>query len=157
MITIEPATVRDVSWIAANLNDLDRAEVMCQVPRGEWGADVGAAIFSIVPEGWKWCAYHGGQPVAAFGFSPINVACWSVWAFGTDRMPRAVPAMTRHFLAQQDRLEAQGVRRLEARSLDHHKRAFAWITRTGAKRVAAIPQFGRDGETFILWEWTKDD
>lgn len=156
MITIEPATLRDVSWIAAHMNEADHAEIMSQARPGMFAGEVGAAIFHAVPDGMKWVAHWKGIPVAAFGFCPINYSCWSGWAFGTKSMWRAVPDMTRHFLGQREMLMGSGVRRLEARSLVHHKRAFVWVRSLGARQVCELSQFGRNGETFILWEWTKD-
>lgn len=145
-----------MTWCAAHMNEADKAEIMCQLPKTMSCAAAGELMFKIAPDGWKWEVTYRSEPVAVFGFSPINAACWSVWSYGTRRMWRAVPAMSKHFLAQKERLLDFGVRRLEARSLIQHRRAFMWLTHMGGKRVCNLPQFGRDGETFVLWEWTKD-
>jgi len=44
-MTIKPATIRDYTWMAANMRASDRAEIMCQVPTGTTSMDV--AIWSL--------------------------------------------------------------------------------------------------------------
>ena len=110
-----------------------------------------------LPPDWSWIAYLDGTPAAAFGFQPYTYAVWIGWAFGTRAMVRAIPAITRHCWAQEQRLLDIGARRVEVRSLKGHDIAQAWLTRLGCKWRCDLPDSGRDGETFELWSWQLGD
>ena len=90
-VTIEPATLRDASYVMANLCERDREEVMCQVPPA---TKLHEMAYHLLMGSDAFGARLRGQPVAFFGVSPINVACCSVWAVGTKQMTKAVPAIT---------------------------------------------------------------
>jgi hypothetical protein len=118
------------------------------------GSDAAAAIFTGLPVGWSWIATLDGNPACAFGFQPFNVCVWTAWAFGTRRMIRAIPAVTAHCIAQEQRLIDLGARRVEVRTMQGHDIAQGWLTRLGCRHIADLPGAGRDNETFELWCWT---
>lgn len=157
-VEIRPAVFRDVCFVTAHLREEDRREIYCQLPEGASSVEV--AALSCANSDHAWCAWYRGSPVAAFGFSPATAAgtVQSAWAFGTRRMKRTVPAITHHVIANVvPTLLCEGVRRIEARSIADHDLAHRWLAGLGARREAELPQWGRDGEAFVLWSWTEKE
>lgn len=151
-IAIVPGVPRDLTFIAANMRADDWREISCQLAEGCTRFEVAW----IAHQFGAWVATIDDQPVACFGFSQRSATTLEAFAWGTDRMSRAVPAITRFI--RNDLMPgwfAQGVRRLEARSLDTHTAAHRWMAATGAVREAVLPDCGRDGETFILFAWRR--
>lgn len=153
-VTIGPATLRDMTWIGGNLREADAREIFCQVPEGTLGSSMAASVFLGLPEAWTRVATLDGQPVAAFGFQPFTVPVWIAWAWGTRRMTRAIPAITRWCWSKEPELLELGVRRVEARSIAGHEQAHRWLERLGCRREADLPDHGRNGELFHLYAWT---
>jgi hypothetical protein len=153
-VTIAPANLRDMTYIGANLRPDDAREILCQVPAGTTGAQAAAAIFQSVPGGWAWTASLDGNPACAFGFQPFTSPVWIGWAFGTRRMIRTIPAITRHCLLQEPRLLDLGVKRVEVRTLADHDISHQWLTRLGCRFAADLPDHGRNRELFQLWAWS---
>lgn len=156
-VRIVPATLRDVTFIGANLRPADAREILCQVPEGTRGSEFAASAFQTLAEGWSWIAELDGQPVCAFGFQPFTVPVWIGWAFGTRRMIRAVPAMTAHCLAQEARMIEAGVRRVEVRTITDHDLSKRWLAHLGCRKCCDLPDHGRKGEAFELWAWQLTD
>lgn len=152
-VAILPGTQRDLTYIAANMRDADWAEISCQL--GPGAVRLQAALVAV--QLGAWVATYDGQPAACFGFTPRNAVVLEAWAWGTERMARTVPAITR-FVRDElapGWIEA-GVRRLEARSLDSHAEAHRWMTGTGAAAECIVPEYGCNGETFVQFAWTAD-
>lgn len=153
-VTIEPATLRDASYVMANLRPLDVEEVMCQVPEGTKRHEI---AYSLLMGGDTFAALIGDQPVAIFGTAPLNAACVSVWALGLPTVWRVVPAINRFLVDEHlPRLLDLGYRTMEARSLSNHHQAHRWITALGGVQHGGPFEFGRDRETFLLFRWTSD-
>lgn len=157
-IEIRLAAFRDVCFVAAHMRERDRREVYCQLPEGARSVDV--AVLSYGDGEHAYCAWERGSPVAAFGIAQASFSSTvrSAWAFGTRRMRRAVPAISRFGLETlAPLLLAQGVLRLEARSIADHDLAHRWLAVLGARREAELRRWGRGGETFVLWSWTDKE
>jgi hypothetical protein len=150
-VAIIEATLRDVTFIAANMRQCDRDEVYCQLPAGTSSTELAAYAM----QAGAHVAAVDGQPVAAFGAVPRSVCVMDAWLWGTDKTQRVIPAVTRYFarVLMPQWLE-QGVRRLEARSISTHTLAHRWMTSTGAVLECALPDCGRDGEGFLQFAWT---
>ena len=88
---IVPATIRDVTWIAANLREQDRAEIAEVYP----GSLTALAIGLVLGSTAAWVARLGSDPVGALGIVDIHPGIGSGWAFGTNRFRRVVPELTR--------------------------------------------------------------
>lgn len=145
MIEVRPANIRDLSWIAARLNDEDRREIAAQVDdvAGMVCAHVGPECFT---------AHHRGKPVAAFGASPFWAGTWLAFMFGTSQSWRAVPEITRRMPDTEARIRALGCHRIEARSIEGHDRAQRWLTRNmGASLMGEARGHGLNGETFLVF------
>lgn len=157
VVRILPMNVRDLTYIGANMRPADAAEISCQIPPGMKLGDFAFRLHQGLAEGWSWIAELEGQPVCAFGFQPLSTPVWTGWAFGTKKMLRAVPAMTRHCLAQEQRLLDAGVRRLEVRTMKGHDLSTRWLRHLGCTWRAELEDHGNNGEPFELWAWTITD
>jgi hypothetical protein len=153
-VSIEPINLRDLTWICSNLRPHDQAEISCQIHPSISFSDFGQRLYSSLHPDFSWIAYIDGQPVCAFGFQPQNVATWHGWAFGTKRMKRVMPAVTRRCLAEQDHLLSIGVRRVEVRRLSRMDISIKWLLQLGCEHEHLLKDYGRDGETFELWAWS---
>lgn len=132
----------------------DWREIACQWPEGTSPTQIAMIAGSY---GEAWCAHWRGQPVAAFGAVPITVSVLSIWAWGNRSMVRAIPAVTRFITGELvPRWIGEGVTRVEARSVAGHDTAHKWMRSLGASAVP-LPCFGRNGENFILFGWTRKD
>lgn len=151
---VHPATLRDATYVMSNLNPDDRAEVECQVAHG---TKLHEMAYSLLMWGDNFAVREGNQPIAFFGTAPLSAGCLTVWALGTKRIARAVPAINRFMLHEHlpERVE-QGYRSMEARSIETHHAAHRWLEKLGGVRHGGPFEFGRDREKFVLYRWTAD-
>ena len=152
MIHIRTATLRDVSFIAANLRTSDREEIDCQVAPGTRPSEIAAFCLQ---GSQSWTVFRHGLPVGAFGFAPISDGVLNGWAFGRPGFGRCTPAITRFVF--RDVLPAwfdHGIRRVEVRTIDSHASAHRWLEAAGATRCCTLEDWGRNGERFYLYAWT---
>ncbi len=151
-VRIVGGNLRDLSYVAANLRPADFAEIDCQVD--EWTP---ASIALSAMQGMAYTAQMDGNPEAAFGATQARGGLWVAWSWGSRRMPRCVPAMTRFFYAVLGPdVAAQGAHRVEARAMGGNVLAERWLTKLGATRRCELPGFGKGGEDFVLWDWTRE-
>jgi hypothetical protein len=142
------------SFICANLRPEDHAEAFCQLHDG---VKMHELAHAMLMSGDNYVARVRGEPTVFFGVSPMNAVCSSVWAIGTKRFNKAVPAMTRFFHdTLGPRLRALGVTSLEARAMLDHVAAHRWIHLTGGVAHGPPFEYGRNGEKFVLFRWTND-
>ncbi len=157
-MTISPACVRDVSWIAAHMRQRDRDEILCQAPYDMTITQAALWCFDTAMEDTRFVAYDKADtPAAVFGFSPSNnPTLWSAWAFGTNRMRRVIPEITDFGFGPwlQRFIEKYNPRRMEIRAREDHDLAHRWLVGMGAKRECLLPRYGRAGEVFVLYSWT---
>lgn len=153
-MTIEPACLRDTSFIFANMRPADTVEVMCQLPEG---CKMHEVAWSMLQGGDAFVAKRKGLPVMVYGTAPMNVACLSVWAIGTAHTFRVLPAVTRHMIHEHlpERME-QGYVTMEARSHVGHVEAHNWMRSTGAVALGEPFIYGRDRQKFLLFRWTPE-
>lgn len=72
-------------------------------------------------------------------------------------MWRCVPLMTRFFFSVLGpHVAAQGAWRVEARPLASNEAALRWLKRLGATERCLLPGYGKNGETFALYDWTRE-
>lgn len=144
----------DLLYIADNMRDMDRKEVFAT----RWEDDsekLVDVIMSCGDFGWVVAA-DDGMPVAAFGAIPTWNGVWQVWMFATDRWNEVALSVTRFIkrIMIPSIVEA-GWHRAECRSADGHSVAHRWLEMLGASREHTLHYFGKDGETFHLYSWTK--
>lgn len=117
---VGPSNVRDVSYIAGNLRDTDKIEVLCQLPQNITQQQIG---YICTRPGSSFIAYLDGKPVMVFGFDPMTLAgnVLNAWAFGTGQSNKVIHQLTIWLKDNllRDWIE-QGVTRIEARSFIEH-------------------------------------
>jgi hypothetical protein len=152
---IQRATVRDATWVAAHMRDQDWAEISA-TGLVQTRTQAGAWLVAHSPE-HAYTAFLRGQAVAVFGVTKlIDPHYWSGWAYGTDRMVRAVPAITRFCLDTiKPDLLARGCRRVEVKSAVQHDLSHRWLTKMGAQPEGVALDVGRNGEAFVTYSWAK--
>lgn len=151
-VTIRPATLRDASYVLANLRPGDEREAFCQVPDGTRNYDL---AYALLMSGDNFVATIKDQPVAFFGTQAVNAVAYTIWALGTKDMHRAIPRITT-FLTNEHgpKLHELGIRLLEARSIEDHTEAHLWMHSTGAVQSGEPYVFGKNGERFVTFHWT---
>lgn len=154
LTTLSPGAL---GHICRNLRDRDRAELFAL--RRDDDPDALAREMLARDSGLVSLAWLGEEPVAVVGAIPLWPSVWSVLAFGTDTWDKVSVTLTKHVRRVLiPTLYNVGARRAQCWSLAEHHTAHAWLTRSlGARRGPEFPEFGRDGETFILFEWLRPD
>lgn len=152
---VGPSNVRDVSYIAGNLRDTDKIEVLCQLPENITQQQIG---YICTRPGSSFIAYLDGKPVMVFGFDPMTLAgnVLNAWAFGTAHSNKVIHQLTIWIKDNllRDWIE-QGVTRIEARSFIDHVDAHRWLKSTGAIEEGHLRDLGRNGEKFIQFAWHR--
>lgn len=150
-VRIEPACLAHASFIAANMRDADRAEIMCQVPDGTKTYEVAGMLLN---SGDAFVAYYDDEPVLFFGAHPLNVCTLDAWAMGTDKTRRCIVEVSRYMFATYRPLAIeQGYRTMECRSHVEHAEAHRWLASTGAVVNGQPFVYGKNGEEFVLFRW----
>lgn len=151
-VRIIGANLRDLSYIASNLRPDDRAEIDCQLD--EWTP---AMLALSAMQGMAYIAELDGNPEAAFGAAQSRQGLWHAWSWGSKRMWRCVPRITMFFYdVLGPDVSAQGALRVEARALAANNMALRWLRRLGATQRCDLPAYGKNGEDFILFDWTRE-
>jgi hypothetical protein len=152
-VRIVAGNLRDLSYIAANLRPEDKAEIDCQFDA--WTPFMLAAHAMY---GFAYVVEIDGNPEAAFGAAEHRSGLWVAWSWGTDRMRRCVPRITQFFYAALGPdVAARCAYRVEARALASNDLALRWLRRLGATERCRLPAYGKNGEDFILWDWTREN
>ncbi len=150
--TVVPGNIRDMSYIASNLRDEDRHEIDCQCA---WWSP--ALIAHGAMRGFSYVVKLDGQPHAAFGAAEERPGLFHAWSWGGPLMHRCVPAITRHFYAVLGPAVANaGAWRVEARALASNELALRWLRRLSATERCVLPNYGKNGEDFVLFDWTRE-
>ena len=93
-LRIIPATLRDLSYIAANLRPQDRAEIDCQLDH--WSP---ALLAFTALQGFAYVAELDGNPEAGFGAAEQRSGLWIAWSWGTRALARNSQTAIRHLSA----------------------------------------------------------
>lgn len=99
-------------------------------------------------------AYLDDQPTVLMGLTPVFPGVMSGWAWGTRRMWRCVPEMTRFCCARWRDHMAAGVRRIEVRTAIDHDLSHRWLRKLGAKPEGILTDYG-DGLDFVIYALTR--
>ncbi len=153
-VTIHPATLRDMTYIAVNMREADRREIHAVFP----GTDtaIGSALHEASP-GLAWTAWHGGRPVCAFGIARLFPGLGSGWAYGTRAMPSTMKPVTRFCLRKAaPKLLREGFRRVEVRSAIDHDLSHRWLEHLGFQREGIARDYGSEGLDFVTYAATRN-
>jgi len=153
MVTERPATMRDVTWLAARMRLVDRREFLASVDMPPTAT--AAACLDGSEMAWTW--WRSGDPVAAGGISkpaPMQPHVRAVWAFGSDDFRYAARKVADKFTVLIPAMEPLGCRRVEARPMSENAPACRWLERwCNATLEAEMGEFGLRGESFRLYSW----
>jgi len=144
-------------------------EDMLQITRNLRGRDMeelSATSYSPTPEGFahaavssggfRWGTYVDGRPVGAGGAVPRWPNVWTVWAYGTDEFEKTILSATRQFRRFIiPALYRAGAVRVDCFALASHTDACAWLQYLGAEPDNKLDSWGKNGETFINYVWTR--
>lgn len=152
-IVAEPP-LADMRHVAQNMRERDRNEIFAT----RWDDDPNKVARDVCASGaFRWGVYLDGAPVAAIGAHPRWPGVWTAWAFATDDWPKVVVPTTRHvrrFMIPA--LINFGVERVDCLSLATHTDARKWLTYLGAKEEKSLDKWGKGGETFVSYVWTRE-
>jgi hypothetical protein len=152
-VTVLPATYIDACTVAADMREQDRKEIDAVIPL----KDTGALCERLLGQSgdMAFVGYLNGSPVAAMGVAMLLPHMGSGWAFGTDRMKRAVPALTRLCLDYiTPTLRSRGCHRVEVRSAVEHDLSHRWLEGMGYRLEGIARAYGRDKQDFCTYAKT---
>lgn len=148
-------TAEAVFHVVERMRAKDRAEIFAT----QWEDDDWKFANGVLRVANFAFALHAddGEPVACCGAVPMWEGVWSVWMFATDRFPEI--AIGTHRFAKEvffPNLDYAGWHRLECRSLASHTTAHRWLEKLGAYKESEVAKYGRNGEDFFVYCWTRD-
>lgn len=143
----------ELLFIVDRLRERDRREIFAT----RWDDDPASLVSGLLAGGeFGWVAGVDGLPIAAFGAVPTWAGNWQVWMFATDDWPKVALGVTRFIRKVMiPTLEKVGCHRAECRSMEGHDVAHRWLKSLGAHKESELSHYGRDGETFHLYCWTR--
>ena len=143
-----------VQHVVHNMRAKDQAEIYAT----QWTDDpweFGNSILRMSGGGYILHA-DDGEPVVACGAMPMWNGVMSIWMFATDRFDEI--SLSVHRFAKRvffPVLDEMGWHRLECRSIATHDVAHRWLELLGAKKECEVSNYGKAGEAFYLYCWTK--
>jgi hypothetical protein len=144
-----------VHHVVSNMRQKDKEEIYAT----QWSDDPYAFANAIMKAGDYGFVLHtnDGEPVVVCGAVPMWEGVWSVWMFATDRFEEIALSTTKFakkvfFPA----LVSAGYHRLECRSLSTHTVAHRWLEALGAYKESETTKYGKRGESFFVYCWTKE-
>lgn len=150
----EPDEV-DVRFVAENLRARDKEEIFAT----QWMDSPEELIRNTLNAGgFRWGVYIDGTPIAMIGATPRWPRVWNAWAYGTRDWKHGALTITKHvknFMVPA--LIGAGALRVDACALDTHTDARKWLTRLGAKPGKPLANYGKNGQTFIAYTWSRQD
>ena len=114
-----------------------------------------ATMMNFGSPAWIACAENPLEPVYAFGLTPLRPGVWSLWGFGTDRWPHVALKVTRWARRVIVPSLPEMGHRVECYCLASKVSAHRWLERFGAVEEGTLRGYGRNGEDFKLFSWTK--
>lgn len=143
-----------VHYVVERMRSKDQDEVFAT----QWNNDRSSFANHILRVGdFGFVLHHDdGEPIVCGGAVPMWPGVWSVWMFATDRFDEIALSTTKFgWRVFFPALEQANWHRLECRSLSTHKIAHKWLESFGAYKESESPGYGKTGETFYVYCWTK--
>lgn len=151
-MNLAPITLDSAASVARRMREWDRREIYAT----RFTEDpLDLARHCNIFTKYTWTASLGDDPVAVLGAVPLHPNVWSVFAFATDRFPEIAFPLTKFVRNAMIPALAlyEGVRRAQCLSLAGHTDAHRWLTLLGAHQESVVPQFGKEGEDFLVFAW----
>ncbi len=152
---IEPPCTRDVAYVGAYMRQRDRDEFIALTHFASYGELVFSLIerFASHPDVF---VVHDEEPVAVGGMILHRPNVATLLFFATDKFAAVGRPFTRFVKKQLFRTYVErGVHRIEAQALADYGEVRSWLNVLGLTAEATMPGFGRDGQTYIQYAWTK--
>lgn len=148
------ATQEQVLAVARNLRAVDRAELSATNP-GVWRADTfSAALYRASPI-CDVVLDQEGRPQAVIGLMHAWTGYARAYAFGTDRWPSVVKALTKHtHRSIIPAMRAIGLHRADAYVRADRDDVRRWLASFGAVHEGTLRGFGSDRSDFAVYAWT---
>lgn len=144
-----------VHHVVLNMREKDKKEIFAT----EWSDEPTMFATQVCRYGTFAFIGHAddGEPVACAGAIPRWDGVWTLWMFATDRFDEI--SLSAHRFARKvffPSLDAAGWHRLDAHSIATHDVAHRWLERLGAYKESEEKSYGKGGETFFVYCWTKE-
>lgn len=156
-VDIVTATIRDTSWIAAHMRQIDVDEIHCQM-KDPTPANIAYTQIMTSPRA-KYIAKVNGIPACAYGMSEWQPGVGHLWAFGTDKIYGALRDVTNHIndVIYEEIFLDSTVHRVECRTISTHTQAHRWLSSIRLSFVADLDCYGKDAEDFKLYALTRKE
>lgn len=108
-------------------------------------------------QGFKWAVYHNGRPAALVGAIPMHRGVYTLFGTGTDDWIKCWRLVT--LVSKRDMMTAvldAGAHRAQCLSPASHADTHKWLRFLGASHEVSLPQWGVNGEDFIMFSWLKE-
>lgn len=140
-------------YVVENMRDWDRREVFA----GRWTDDPYPVAAELAACDFAWLA-GTDRPIAAVGAFPKWPGVWSVLMIATDEF-RSIHLSLTKFVKRViiPTLVESGAHRAECHSLEGHEEAHRWLELLGARREGTCYGYGRNGENFHCYVWSRED
>lgn len=142
----------DVLAVCQHLREQDRREIFATRFDSE-PEDLAETTMNLI--GSAWMVYDNDRnPVGVLGFHPVSPGIWGAFAFANDNFNKIAISLTR-FIRKGilPSLLATGAKQVQAMVWTEYHQARKWLAGFGAREVAVIPNFGKNGEDFALTVW----
>lgn len=153
-----PVSLADAQHVCIHLRQRDRDE-LDMLGRGDGPLQEASRLFAVVP--WCWLsqmAFAGDEPVAIVMLLPHAPTTLQAALLATDRWSDIARPLMRHcFSRVRPGVIAAGYTRVECRTWAGHADARRFLEALGARAECRLPGYGKGGETFLQYGWTRPD
>jgi hypothetical protein len=152
-VILQPITRDAARYVALRLRAADRREIFAT----RWDEDPEELAAAAAVRGpFAWAAGAGGEPIACIGALEMWPGVWEAWMFATDAFNTIGKPLTR-FIRQGmiPALTGVGAHRVQCHSIEGHHHAHRWLERLGAMHEFTVPRYGKNGEAFRLYSWSR--
>lgn len=162
-MVLGPVEYEPLSYIVRNMREQDRAEcfatcypVLDDSPTSDDELMIQRTFDAANRHGCGWIASFAGEPIAVIGISMMWPGVASVWMYATDSFDKVGLALTRWARKAIFQIMSDAnIHRAQCWSLSAHDTAHRWLRHLGATEECVAPGYGRGGETFHLFGWSK--
>jgi len=154
----------DMVYIASNMRELDRTEVM-PIEFDEDPRVIAHKYFSLSDRRYvaRYRDASRSNPVCAWGARQRHPKTWDVWLFATDMFPTVALSVTRQIRAELiPQLFDLGAHRVQAISNRESLAAHKWLSGLGASIEhqdgpcgGLVENFGKGGEGYYRFVWDR--
>ncbi len=155
---LSPPDLASLQHICRNLRERDRLEL--EATEENFDPD---EIANRLLTSWRVCGLIGqiasidNEPVSFLGVIRYTPTAGSAGLLATDRWREIASQYSRHVRRWVlPKLVELGMRRVEARTWEHHDDSRRWLKWLGATEECRVPHWGRNDETFIQYVWIPD-